>query len=116
MALLASALKWLFGGGMSGVVQELRGAYRDKLNATNDADRIAAEERIARAEVRAQSMGRGWMAPYVRAAWALPFIVYNAKLVVWDKVLGLGSTDPLSPELYYVQGVIIAFYFLTSTR
>lgn len=39
-------LKWLLGGGLSGIVRELRGAYADRRNATNDADKIAADERI----------------------------------------------------------------------
>lgn len=109
-------IKWITGGGLSGIASELRGAYQDKLNATNDADRINAEVKIALAEKRLAAMQSGWIAPYIRAAWALPFVLYNAKLVIWDKVLGLGVTDSLSPELYYVQMVIIGFYFLTSLK
>lgn len=106
--------KWLLGGGLSGIVRELRAAYADRRNALNDADRIAADERVAIAEARLGAMQVGGLASWVRMAWALPFVIYNAKLVLWDKVLGWGVTDPLSAELYYVQMVVIGFYFLTS--
>lgn len=39
--------KWLLGGGLSGIMRELRGAYADKRNATNEGERIAADERVA---------------------------------------------------------------------
>ena len=39
--------KWILGGGLSGIVRELRAAYADRRNAINDADRIAADERVA---------------------------------------------------------------------
>lgn len=39
--------KWLLGGGLSGIVRELRGALADRRNATNDAERIKADERVA---------------------------------------------------------------------
>lgn len=114
--MLAGLLKWAFGGGVSGVVAELRGALQDKRNATNEAEKIAADERVAMAEARLGAMQAGGTASLVRMAWALPFIVYNAKLVIWDKVLELGVTDPLSQELYYVQMLIIGFYFLTIVK
>lgn len=40
-------VKWLLGGGLSGIVRELRGAYADKRNATNESERIKSAERIA---------------------------------------------------------------------
>ncbi len=113
--MLGAIVRWLTGGGLSGIAQELRGAYQDRLNATNDAERIAADERIVRVNARVDAMRVGGLASWVRAAWAVPFIIYNGKLVLWDKVLGLGATDPLSAELYYVQMVVIGFYFLTSS-
>lgn len=45
--MLSGVVKWFLGGGLSGIVRELRGAYADKRNATNDADRVAAEERVS---------------------------------------------------------------------
>ena len=105
-------LKLIFG---SGVGEQLRLAYESKLKAANDTDRIAAEVIIARLEERKAVLAQGgrWIT-FVQIAWALPFVIYNAKLVVWDKVLGWGVTDPLSPDLYQLQATIIGFFFITT--
>lgn len=52
----------------------------------------------------------------VRATFAAPVALYYGKLFLWDKVLGWGATDPLSPDLIHVSWVIIGFYFLTTIR
>lgn len=106
-------LMGLFGGG---IPDQLRRAYEAKLAAKNDADRIAAEVDIARLEARQAShaIGGRWIT-MIQIAWALPFVAYNAKLIVWDKMLGWGVTDPLSPELYQLQAVIVGFFFVTTT-
>lgn len=110
---LFGALSRLLGGGLG---DQLRRAYEAKLAARNDGDRIAAEVDIARLHARldAHRIGGRWIT-LVQIAWALPFVIYNAKLIVWDKVLGWGVTDPLSPELYTLQSVIVGFFFLTTT-
>ena len=45
--MLSAVLKWFLGGGLSGIVRELRGAYADKRSATNEAEQIKADERVA---------------------------------------------------------------------
>lgn len=50
----------------------------------------------------------------MRALFAIGPALYYSKVYVIDKVLGLGVTDPLSPDLTHVAWVIIAFYFLTT--
>ncbi len=109
-------MKWLLQLLGGGIPEQLRRAYEARLNAANDADRIAAEVDIARLEARqaSQAIGGRWIT-LIQVAWALPFVVYNGKLVLWDKVMGLGGTDPLSPELYALQGVIVGFFFVTTT-
>jgi hypothetical protein len=86
--------------------------------AQTDKERIDSEERIrvleARADVLKADASRSSLDMFVRAGFALPFIVYNAKLVLWDKVLAFGSTDPLSSDLAKVEMVVIGFYFLHS--
>jgi hypothetical protein len=103
----------IFGGGLSG---QIRAAYEAKLKANNDAERIAAEITLARLEARqaSQAIGGRWIT-LVQISWALPFVIYNAKLIVWDKVLGWGVTDPLSSDLYTLQSVIVGFFFVTTT-
>ncbi len=110
---IVGGLAQLFGGGLG---DQLRRAYEAKLQAKNDGERLAAEVDIARLEARQAShaIGGRWIT-MVQIAWALPFVAYNAKLVVWDKMLGWGVTDPLSPELYQLQGVIVGFFFVATT-
>jgi len=109
-------VKWLlelFGGG---IAEQIRGALQDRLNAQNDAARIAADERLAflQARLASQQMGGRWIT-FIQIGFALPFVLYNAKLIVWDKMFGMGITDPLSPALYDLQTTIISFFFVTST-
>lgn len=110
IGLILSAL----GGGLG---NQLRRAYEAKLNAKNDADRLAAEVTVKPLEARvmAQTQGQGaWLSKAVQAAWAAPFIIFAWKVIVWDKVLGWGVTDPLGPLETDIGRIIVAFYFLTT--
>lgn len=48
----------------------------------------------------------------IRPMFALPFIIYNLKIVVWDATLGWGVSDPISEAMWWVEMTIIGFYFL----
>lgn len=99
----------LFG---SGLAKELRRAFEARANAQTEQERIEAELRIAHLEARQASRALGGrLTAWVQAIWAAPFILYNAKLLIWDKVLGLGATDPLSQSLMDLQLRIVTFYF-----
>lgn len=109
-------MKWLLNFFRGGIAEQIRGALQDRLEAQNDAARIAADERLAylQAKLASQQIGGRWIT-FIQVGFALPFVLYNAKLIVWDKVFGLGITDPLSPALYELQTVIIGFFFVTTT-
>lgn len=81
----------------------------------NDALRIQADEvmdrRRAQRDVLIAEQG-SWLTRSIRPLWALPFVIYAWKLVVWDKVLGLGSTDPLTGGMDEWATIIIGAYFL----
>src|SRR5690606_13791820 len=99
------------------IVGKIADARVEMAKAETDKDRTAAEERIRGLEARkavlvAESGSR--LNGFIRAGFALPFVIYNGKLVLWDKVLGLGRTDPLSPELFQIELACIGFYFLHS--
>lgn len=51
-----------------------------------------------------------------RALYAVPFALYYAKVIIVDKLLGWGVTDPLSPHLTTVSLVVLGFYFLTTVK
>ena len=39
-----------------------------------------------------------WYTAIIRPLLALPVIIYLWKVIVWDNVLGLGSTDPIAGD------------------
>jgi hypothetical protein len=112
-----SSLASLIGGP---VVSGLINSYKAKLEAANTQDRIAADlaakEIEAEIEARRQAsaiiiaeQGR-WYTAIIRPLLAFPIIIYFWKVVVWDKVLGLGSTDPISGMVADWAGLIITAY------
>jgi hypothetical protein len=101
------------------VVAGLIDAYKAKLAAGNVDSRIAAD--LAAGEVAAQTaetqaitqlkiaqIGHPWepekLAFYVTLA-------FYAKCLVWDKMLGWGTTDPLAGDVSVWAGMIMGFYF-----
>jgi hypothetical protein len=103
------------------LVQGAVDAYKSKLEAGNDQERIAADlaarelaveqrERELAVQQNIADEGRWWTAaPRAIACWA--FAIFIAKCVVWDKVLGLGSTDPLTGSLDTWAGWLMALWF-----
>lgn len=99
-------------------------AYKAKLASGNTTERIAADlaakelaveqrERELASQVLIAEQGN-WFTRSVRPLWALPFVLYTWKLVVWDKVLGSltnGSTDPLSGGMETMIVTVAAAYF-----
>lgn len=103
------------------VINGLISAYKAKLAATNTTDAqaadLAAKEiageialRQTEASIIRQEEGR-WYTSLPRPMFAFIFIVYVGKCVIWDKVLGWGATDPLSPELTNIEMIVIGGYF-----
>lgn len=114
--MIGSLLSWLAGSGIRAIGEQLNRAYAMKLNAKNDAERIEADKQIAtlsaRQAVLVAEQG-SWMTRWIRPAFAAPFVIYDFKIVVWDKVLGWGVTDRLSPEFWQLQMIVFGAYFLT---
>jgi hypothetical protein len=102
------------------VVTGLINAYKAKLDASNMRDRIAAdlaaqeiqadiEARKAASAVIIAEQGR-WYTAVIRPLLAFPLIIYLWKVIVWDKVLGLGTTDPITGMVADWMGTIITAY------
>lgn len=96
-------------------------AYRAKLSAENSSEKTAADlaarelaveqrERELSTQVLIAEQGR-WYTALPRPMFALAFIIYVWKVVVWDKVLGLGSTDPLSGDVAQWAMIVLTAYF-----
>jgi hypothetical protein len=101
------------------VVKALIDAYKSKLAAGNVERKIAAD--LAASEIAAQTAETNAMMQYRIAElghWSEPdklmgyFVaIYFGKLLIWDKVLGLGTTDPLGGFAATTANLIVAFYF-----
>lgn len=106
------------------VIQGLIQAYNAHLQATTSDKQIAAD--LAGKEIAAQSAETQAQTQYRIAEighWYEPdklmgyFVaIYLAKLLVWDKVLGLGTTDGLCHSgencwAGWVANTIVMFYF-----
>src|SRR4051812_23157821 len=97
---------WLAGLIGAPLITALINAYKAKLDAANTRDRIAADlaAKQIEAEIAAQKeasaiiiaeQGR-WYTAIIRPLLAFPLIIYLWKVIVWDKVMGLGTTDPIT--------------------
>lgn len=114
--MIGAILSWLAGSGISAIGRQLNEAYQARLAARNNKQRIAADMEIARLEARRDVLvaeQRSWTTRWIRPAFAIPFVIYDFKILVWDKVLGLGTTDNLSPEFWQLQMLVFGSYFLT---
>ena len=114
--MFGTILSWLTGGGIAAIGKQLNDAYAAKLRGTTDHEKLEADRRIA--ELQAQQAvllaeQKHWATRWIRPAFALPFIVYNAKVYIWDMSLGLGVTPDLSTNQYAVMGAVMSAYFLT---
>ena len=114
--MLSTLLKWLTGGGISAIGEQLRAAYEARLKAETDEARLEADMTIRQLEARQAVLiaeQGNWLTRLIRPAFAAPFIIYNFKVIVWDKVLKLGTTDPLTPDFWKLQMVVFGAYFVT---
>lgn len=94
-------------------------AYSKKLDSENSAQRIAAElaqremavqqrEIEVQSEYRIASLGH-WWEPDKLMGYAVA--AYVGKLLVIDKVLGLGVTDPLGGWIETTANLVVVSYF-----
>lgn len=101
------------------VIKGLIDAYNAHLKAATDDKAIAADlagKEIATQQVEIQAQTQYRIAELGR--WHEPDKImgycvacYFGKLLIWDKVLGLGSTDPLAGFAATTANLIVMFYF-----
>lgn len=85
------------------------------MQASTDKEKIEQEERIRALEARRAVMEReadGKINQLIRALLAVPVVVFLWKVIIWDKVLALGTTDDLSENLWYVTMMVLGFYYI----
>ena len=96
-------------------------AYRAKLTAENTSEKITAdlaarelgvEQREAELANQAVLAEQGrWYTALPRPLFAFAFVIYAWKVVVWDKVFGLGTTDPLTGDVAQWAMIVLTAYF-----
>jgi hypothetical protein len=94
-------------------------AYKAKLTAENSAEKTAADlaarelavqeaETQAQTQIRIAEIGKWWEPEHLMG---YTVAIYFGKLLIWDKVLALGSTDPPEGFAATTASLIVAFYF-----
>lgn len=101
------------------VIKGLIDAYQAHLTATTTDKQTAAN--LAGQEIAAQTSETNAIMQYRIAEighWYEPdkiigysVAIYFAKLLIWDKVLGIGTTDQLAGFASTTANLVIAFYF-----
>lgn len=106
-------LGWLIGGGLSALTGPLERAYKAKLDAKNDADRLEAEKQITffqgQIDLAQAAVNDPWYSP--RSIMGFSAAVYVGKIIVWDTVLGLGVTPDPGSQVTGIVMMVIGFYF-----
>lgn len=116
---MTAILSWLASLLTGPLLNKALDGWKAKLAADNDANKIAADlatrelavqqrEIEVQNEYRIASLGR-WYEPDKLMGYAVA--IYVGKLLVYDKVLGLGATDPLVGWIETTANLIVASYF-----
>ncbi len=117
-AMLLSWLGNLLGGPFAKAAVD---AYKAKLSAENTSEKIAANlaarelaveqrEKEVDAQVVIAEQGK-WYTALPRPLFAFAFVIYVWKVIVFDKVLGWGTTDPLTGDVSQWAMIVLTAYF-----
>src|SRR5262245_18907046 len=110
-------LQWLAQFLTAPIINGFLDAYKAKLAAANAQGAQAARAALL-AEIEARrnanavilaEQGR-WYTAVIRPLLAAPVIIYLWKVIVWDIVLSLGTTDPIGGDVAEWAGWIVTAY------
>jgi hypothetical protein len=114
-------MAWLLSFLSGPLLNSLVNAYKAKLDAGNTRDAKAVDLAVAEisADIAARSAAKEiiiaeqghWYTAIIRPLFALPFVIFAWKVVVYDKVLGFGTTDPIDPNMWSVFLAVVGSYF-----
>jgi hypothetical protein len=114
-------IAWLLSFLSGPLLSKLVDAYKVRLEAAGKQDVLAVD--LAKSEILADIAARSaakeiiiaeqghWYTAIIRPLFALPFVIFIWKIVVWDKVLGWGVTDAIDSSMKEVLQTIIISYF-----
>lgn len=110
----------IIGAILQPVLGALLTAQKQKLDAVGSHEAVVAD--LAKREFDVEAQEREIQAKMViaeqgnvitrsvRPLMAAPFIIFSWKVIVWDKVLGWGTTDPLDPKMWGVFMLVVGAY------
>lgn len=111
-------LKGLLGLGptVEAITKSIADTKIAQAQAATDQERIHADERIKMLEAQRDAL----VEESKQSKWPIILQVYGAagpltyvnKVLIWDKCLKLGSTDPADVNVWYIIGVVYGFLFL----
>jgi hypothetical protein len=117
---MTALLHWLSRFLAGPIVESLIAAYKARLAAEASQDHAAADlaAKAIAAEIEACKSGAAiiiaeqgrWYTAVIRPLLAVPVIIYLWKVIVWDKVLGLGTTDTVGGDVGIWAGTIVTTY------
>lgn len=119
--ILAKLGTGVIGAILSPIINGFLTAQKQKLDAAGSHEARAVElsqqalalerrEAEVNASVLIAEQGN-WVTRWVRPVWAMPFIAFTWKVIIWDKLLGWGTTDPLDPRMWSVFMLMVGAYF-----
>lgn len=114
--MLAAILKFLGGGIIQDLSDDLKEAYRIRKEAETDAAKLEADLTINQLILRQQLLlqeQKRWLTAWVRPALAFPVVVYVWKLIIYDTVLQMGVTPDPGETINWIVITIIGAYMLT---
>jgi hypothetical protein len=110
LSLLASILGLI--PGLSNLATSLmEAAFNKEVSLYQAKAGVARDVAVAAVQAQAQTQSKWWFMAAVPALWALPFLAFDMKVVIWDKLLKLGTTDPLDPNMWYVHIAVLTGFF-----
>lgn len=104
---------------LKAIGEQLNRAYELKLLAANDKERIEAEKAISQLEARRDVLVAeqgSWMTRWIRPALAFPVVVFWNKLIIYDTVLGLGTTPDPGEYVMWFCVLVPNVYFLVRSN
>jgi hypothetical protein len=114
-------MAWLLSFLSGPLLNSLVNAYKAKLDAGNTRDAKAVDLAVAEigADIAARAAAKEiilaeqgwWVTAIIRPLFALPFVIFAWKVVVYDKVLGWGVTDAIDPNMWSVFLAVVGSYF-----
>lgn len=111
---IGTIVSWFAKSGVASIGDQLNKAYQAKLNAKNQKERVEADiliEQLRTQQAIVIAEQQNWLTRGVRPAIAYPFAFYLAKILIWDKCFGLGSTPDIPQHMWYMYGGVMTAYF-----